>query len=266
MLLDHKGTKTQQLRRQRENATQANAFVALCLCVPLWAAVLPGALRAQADPETRFRRLRAEMVEEQIVRRGVTDARVLGVMRELPRHLFVPPSVRDEAYADKPLLIGDRQTISQPYIVAFMTELLGAGPEDAVLEIGTGSGYQAAALARLARRVYTIEIIPRLAQEAEARLREMGYVNIEVKAGDGYLGWPEHAPFDKIMVTAAPPEIPPALLAQLKRGGRMVLPVGRTGRTQQLMVLEKSKTSDEIVGRNVIPVRFVPMIESEPRP
>jgi len=218
---------------------------------------------SQGDPEERFRRLRAEMVAEQIAGRGVKDERVLEVMRTLPRHLFVPPSAQAEAYADKPLPIGGGQTISQPYIVAFMTELLGVGPEDTVLEIGTGSGYQAAVLGRLARQVYTIEIIPRLAQEAEARLKVMGYSNVEVKAGDGYLGWPEQAPFDRIIVTAAPPEIPPALLAQLKRGGRMVLPVGKTGRTQQLMVLEKSRTSDEIVGRNVIPVRFVPMVERQ---
>ena len=229
---------------------------------------LPGVLEsgvtgAQADSEERFRRLRAEMVEEQIAGRGIKDERVLEVMRALPRHLFVPPSVQTEAYADKPLPIGDRQTISQPYIVAFMTELLGPGPQDAILEIGTGSGYQAAVLARLARQVYTIEIIPRLAHEADTRLQGMGYSNIEVKTGDGYVGWPEYAPFDGIIVTAAPPEIPTALLGQLKRGGRMVLPVGRTGRTQQLMVLEKSKTSDEIVGRNVIPVRFVPMVERQ---
>jgi protein-L-isoaspartate(D-aspartate) O-methyltransferase len=203
------------------------------------------------------------MVEEQIAGRGVKDARVLEVMGTIPRHLFVPPSARAEAYADRPLPIGDGQTISQPYIVAFMTELLGLGPEDTVLEIGTGSGYQAAVLGRLAREVYSIEIVPRLAQEAAARLQSMGFANVTVKAGDGYQGWPEHAPFDRIIVTAAPPEIPPALVAQLKRGGRMVLPVGRTSETQQLMVLEKSRTSDEIVGRNVIPVRFVPMVEGQ---
>jgi protein-L-isoaspartate(D-aspartate) O-methyltransferase len=205
------------------------------------------------------------MVEEQIARRGVKDQRVLEAMREIPRHLFVPASERSEAYADKPLPIGESQTISQPYIVALMTELLNVGPGDTVLEIGTGSGYQAAVLARLARKVYTIEIVPRLAREAAERLTTMGYSNVEVRAGDGYLGWPEHAPFDRIIVTAAPPEIPQALLAQLKRGGKMVLPVGKAGRTQQLMVLEKSVNSDEIVGRSVIPVRFVPMVE-QPAP
>jgi protein-L-isoaspartate(D-aspartate) O-methyltransferase len=221
------------------------------------------AVGGQVDKEERFRRLRAEMVGEQIARRGVKDERVLDVMRQVPRHLFVPPSERGEAYTDKPLPIGDGQTISQPYIVAFMTELLGVRPDDTVLEIGTGSGYQAAVLARLARRIYTIEIIPSLAHEAERRLQAMGYANVEVRAGDGYQGWPEHAPFDRIIVTAAPPEIPQALLAQLKRGGRMVIPVGKTGDTQQLMVLEKSATSDEIVRRNVIPVRFVPMIKKQ---
>lgn len=215
---------------------------------------------SQADPEERFQRLRMEMVAEQIAGRGVRDEGVLEAMRTIPRHLYVPLSAQSQAYADRPLPIGDGQTISQPYIVAFMTELLDLGPQHTVLEIGTGSGYQAAVLARLARRVYTIEIIPRLAQEAEARLRAMGYTNIVVRAGDGYRGWPEQAPFDRIMVTAAPPEIPEALTAQLKRGGRMVLPVGQRGRIQQLMVLEKSETSDEITGRNVIPVRFVPMV------
>jgi protein-L-isoaspartate(D-aspartate) O-methyltransferase len=223
----------------------------------------PGIVGAQADTEETYRRLRAEMVKEQIVGRGVRDERVLEVMRDLRRHLFVPPSRQAEAYADKPLPIGDGQTISQPYIVALMTELLRPEPDDVILEIGTGSGYQAAVLARLARQVYTIEIIPRLAQEAERRLAELGFSNVEVKAGDGYLGWPEYAPFDGIIVTAAPPEIPSALLQQLKRGGRMVLPVGKSDRTQQLLVLEKSKTSDEVVGRNVIPVRFVPMVEKQ---
>jgi protein-L-isoaspartate(D-aspartate) O-methyltransferase len=240
--------------------------VTSCLYVSILTVLWPQAIGAQADPEERYRRLRAEMVRDQIAGRGVHDERVLAVMRDLPRHLFVPLSQRAEAYADKPLPIGDGQTISQPYIVGLMTELLRPEPDDVVLEIGTGSGYQAAVLARLARQVYTIEIIPWLAQEAERRLAEMGFSNVEVKAGDGYLGWPEHAPFDKIIVTAAPPEIPPALLQQLKRGGRMVLPVGKSDRTQQLLVLDKSTTSDEVVGRNVIPVRFVPMVESEPRP
>lgn len=234
-----------------------------CVCISVAGILSSGASEAQGGSEERFQRLRAQMVEQQIARRGVRDERVLEVMRQVPRHLFVPLSARREAYTDRPLPIGDGQTISQPYIVAFMTELLSVRPDDTVLEIGTGSGYQAAVLARLARQVFTIEIIPRLAQDAERRLQALGYANVEVKAGDGYQGWPEHAPFDKIIVTAAPPEIPQALVAQLRRGGRMVVPVGKTGDTQQLMVLEKSQTSDEISARNVIPVRFVPMVEKQ---
>ncbi|MBI4459696.1 MAG: protein-L-isoaspartate(D-aspartate) O-methyltransferase, partial [Acidobacteria bacterium] len=161
---------------------------------------------------------------------------------------------------DKPLPIGEEQTISQPYIVALMSELLRPEADDRVLEVGTGSGYHAAVLSRLVRQVYTIEILPNLARSAEQRLQQLGFDNVTVRTGDGYLGWPEHAPFDGIVVTAAPPEIPSVLLAQLKRGGRMVVPVGKPGRTQNLMLLEKSKTSDQIVGRTVIPVRFVPMV------
>ena len=240
----------------------AALFLAACVAATteLSTGLWPHAIGGQAGPQEKYQQLRAEMVRDQIAGRGVRNERVLEVMRDLPRHLFVSPSRQAEAYADKPLPIGDDQTISQPYIVALMTELLRPEADDVILEIGTGSGYQAAVLARLARQVYTIEIIPRLAQEAEQRLADMGFSNVRVKAGDGYLGWPEQAPFDGIMVTAAPPEIPPALLAQLKRGGRMVLPVGESDRTQQLLVLEKSKTSDEVVGRNVIPVRFVPMV------
>ena len=229
-----------------------------CLAATL---VLSAWTARAAESAQDFERLREAMVRDQIAARGVKDERVLRVMRELPRHLFVPPRWQAQAYTDKPLPIGEEQTISQPYIVALMTELLRPQPGDVVLEVGTGSGYQAAVLSRLARQVYTIEIIPPLAQDAARRLQSLGYSNVQVKTGDGYLGWPEQAPFDGIIVTAAPPEIPPALLAQLKRGGRMVVPVGKSGRTQQLMVLEKSKTSDQIVGRNVIPVRFVPMVE-----
>jgi len=216
---------------------------------------------AQTDAEEKFRGQREAMVREQLMERDVRDERVLQAMREVPRHRFVPPAWQNQAYADRPLPIGEDQTISQPYIVGLMTQLAAPQPEVVVLEIGTGSGYQAAVLARLARRVYSIEILPRLGEEAARRLQELGYENVEVKIGDGYLGWPEKAPFDAIVVTAAPPEIPPALVAQLKRGGRMVLPVGQTDQNQQLLLLEKSKTSDEVTGRNVIPVRFVPMVE-----
>lgn len=229
-----------------------------CLAATLF---LTSWIAAANESEEDFRKLREAMVREQIAARGVKDERVLQVMRELPRHQFVPARWQEQAYTDKPIPIGEGQTISQPYIVGLMTELLRPQPGDVVLEVGTGSGYQAAVLSRLARQVYSIEIIPRLGEDAARRLEGLGYSNIQVKTGDGYLGWPEQAPFDGIIVTAAPSEIPPALLAQLQRGGRMVVPVGKSGRTQQLLVLEKSKTSDQIVGRNVIPVRFVPMVE-----
>jgi protein-L-isoaspartate(D-aspartate) O-methyltransferase len=202
------------------------------------------------------------MVEDQIVSRGVSDGRVLEALRRVPRHLFVPPGQRARAYADSALPIGEGQTISQPYIVALMTELLRPGAEDIVLEVGTGSGYQAAVLSLLAKHVYSIEILPSLAASAGRLLSELGYANVTVRAGDGYQGWPESAPFDGIIVTAAPPEIPAALVTQLKRGGRMVVPVGETSETQELILIEKSRTSDAITKRAVIPVRFVPMVRS----
>ncbi|MBI2815529.1 MAG: protein-L-isoaspartate(D-aspartate) O-methyltransferase [Acidobacteria bacterium] len=216
-----------------------------------------------AQREQDFEAARTRMVDQQLRARGIQDDRVLQIMRDVPRHLFVPEEQKAYAYEDKPLPIGFQQTISQPYIVALMTELLAPGPNDTVLEIGTGSGYQAAVLARVAKQVYSIEIVPALASQAAARLQQLGFANVSVIAGDGYKGWPEHAPFDHIIVTAAPPEIPPALIEQLKRGGRMVVPVGKQSKTQNLLVLEKSTTSDHIVGRKVIPVRFVPMV-SEP--
>ena len=229
------------------------------LVLPLFLRLMMACAAAE-QTEQDYARLRGEMVQNQIAARDVQDQRVLQAMREVPRHLFVPPQLRAHAYEDQPLPIGSDQTISQPYIVAFMTELLRPRAADKVLEIGTGSGYQAAILSGLVQQVYSIEIVPSLASEAESRLKRLGFSNVSVKAGDGYLGWPEHAPFDAIVVTAAPPEIPPALVKQLKRGGRMVLPVGRAGKTQNLLLLEKSKNSDQIVGRTVIPVRFVPMV------
>jgi protein-L-isoaspartate(D-aspartate) O-methyltransferase len=227
------------------------------LPVMLWM-LFAGLAQAQ-DPYTQRRE---RMVEEQIVFRGVRDERVLEAMRVVPRHLFVPESLMSRAYNDSPLPIGEGQTISQPYIVALMTELLRPQPEDVVLEVGTGSGYQAAVLARLVKRVYTIEILPSLADAARRRLLEMGLGNITVRTGDGYRGWPEFGPFDGIIVTAAPPEIPSALLRQLKRGGRLVVPVGESAETQDLLVIEKSQTSDQITRRTVIPVRFVPMVHA----
>jgi protein-L-isoaspartate(D-aspartate) O-methyltransferase len=198
---------------------------------------------------------RLMMVETQIKRRGVKDEKVLKAMRKVPRHLFVPENQRDQAYNDYPLKIGHGQTISQPYIVALMTELLKIEPEDKILEIGTGSGYQAAILAELASEVYTIEIVAPLAQSAEKLLGELDYSNIKVQAGDGFFGWPEEAPFDGIMLTAAPVRVPQPLLEQLKNGGRLVVPEGKF--YQDLVVYEK--IGDQVKRREVIPVRFVPM-------
>jgi protein-L-isoaspartate(D-aspartate) O-methyltransferase len=203
---------------------------------------------------------RDRMVKEQIESRGVRLPALLRAMRATPRHLFMPDNVRPLAYADRPLPIGHGQTISQPYIVAFMTELLDPAPGHKVLEIGTGSGYQAAVLARLAGQVYSIEIVPELAREATALLRKLGLDNVTVRNGDGYQGWPEQSPFDRIIVTAAPPELPEALLRQLKPGGRLVAPVGRTPFTQELIVVDKA-ADGKIRKRSSIPVRFVPMVK-----
>lgn len=199
------------------------------------------------------------MVREQIELRGVRNADVLRAMRATPRHWFVPAVLRPWAYSDQALPIECGQTISQPYIVALMTELLDARRSDRALEIGTGSGYQAAVLSRLVRHVYTIEIVPELANSAAERLGSMGYRNITVRQGDGYQGWPDEAPFDRILVTAAPPEIPQALLDQLGRGGRLVAPVGASPWTQELIVIERS-ASGELRRRSVAPVMFVPMV------
>jgi len=195
------------------------------------------------------------MVDQQIRRRGVMQLEVLHAMETVPRHMFVPEESRDEAYEDYPLAIGWGQTISQPYIVALMTELLDLEGSERVLEIGTGSGYQAAVLSRLAGRVYSIEIIDKLGRQAERTLKRLGYDNVEVRIGDGYEGWPQEAPFDAIILTAAPPRIPQPLLDQLVVGGRMVVPVG--GYIQDLQLI--TKTKDGLHKRTVAPVRFVPM-------
>jgi protein-L-isoaspartate(D-aspartate) O-methyltransferase len=199
---------------------------------------------------------RARMVETQIVARGVRDARVLAAMRQVPRHLFVDAKDGAQAYEDHPLPIAGHQTISQPYIVALMTELADLTPNEKVLEIGTGSGYQSAVLSRLAGEVYSIEIVPELAHASDLRLRQLGYRNVTVREGDGYRGWPEHAPFDAILVTAAPDRIPQPLLDQLAPGGRMVIPVGSF--FQELKVLSKDKNG-KITEKDILPVRFVPM-------
>ena len=196
------------------------------------------------------------MVQKHMMERGIVDARVLAAMRKVPRERFVPENLRDRSYGDHPLPIGYDQTISQPYIVAFMTEQLRPRAEDRVLEIGTGSGYQAAVLAELVKDVYSIEIIEPLARSAEATLAQLGYKNVHVKAGDGYQGWPEHAPFDAVIVTCAPDHVPQPLVDQLKEGGRMMIPVGKQG-GQELVWLEKK--AGKMKRRSVIPVRFVPM-------
>jgi protein-L-isoaspartate(D-aspartate) O-methyltransferase len=198
---------------------------------------------------------RERMVAEQIAGRDVRDPRVLAAMRKVPRHEFVPERWRAHAYADRPLPIGEDQTISQPYIVALMTELADVGAGERVLEVGTGSGYQAAVLAELGAEVYTIEIVESLARRSAATFDRLGLRGIHARHGDGYRGWPEAAPFDAIVVTAAPPAVPPALVAQLKQGGRLVIPVG-TG-DQELQVHER--TADGIRVRSITPVRFVPM-------
>ena len=198
------------------------------------------------------------LVQEHIENRGIRNPDVLRVIRMVPRHEFVPPAMREFAYEDRPLSIGYGATISQPYIVAAMSELLEPRPHDKILEIGTGSGYQAAVLAHLVRDVFTIEIVPELARSSAETLRRLGYKNVMVRQGDGYKGWPEHAPFDGIILTAAPPEIPQALIDQLKRGGTLVAPVGGS-MEQYLIVLEKGMDG-RIRRRTVFPVMFVPMV------
>ena len=200
-------------------------------------------------------RAREAMVAAQVEERGVRDPRTLAAMRKVPRHLFVPAALAGEAYADSPLPIGHGQTISQPYVVAFMTEALRLRGGETVLEVGTGSGYQAAVLAEIVARVYTIEIVAPLAEEARERLARLGYRNVEVRAGDGYQGWPEVAPFDAVIVTAAAPRVPEPLKQQLKDGGRLVIPVGESD--QELIVItRRGSRYDE---DRVLPVRFVPM-------
>jgi len=203
-----------------------------------------------------YEKMRISMVEDQIEQRGVNNESVLDAMREVPRHEFVPDHLKKYAYADEPLPIGEDQTISQPYIVAYMTEKLRLGNEDKVLEIGTGSGYQAAVLAEIVDTVYTIEIVDVLAKSAKRILERLDYENVLVKRGDGYAGWPEHAPYDAIIITAAPTKIPEPLLEQLKIGGFMILPLGDY--SQELVLIEKNSDKD-FEQKTLLPVRFVPM-------
>ena len=219
-------------------------------------AILAAASALAADP---YAALRESMVRRHIEERGIRNRAVIAAMRSVPRHLFVPEEIRDAAYNDHPLPIGHGQTISQPYIVAYMTELLDPQPPHKVLEIGTGSGYQAAVLAALVKDVYTVEIVPELARRSSALLKKLGYAKVHVREADGYQGWPEEAPFDRIILTAAPPSLPQALVGQLKPGGRLVAPVGATPFTQELLVIDKGQDG-KIKRRRDLPVRFVPMV------
>ncbi|MGE0816875.1 MAG: protein-L-isoaspartate(D-aspartate) O-methyltransferase [Vicinamibacterales bacterium] len=204
----------------------------------------------------------ARMVDRQLRARGIRDERVLAAMARVPRHRYVPVDVEAEAYDDHPLPIGHGQTISQPYIVAFMTEALAIAPADVVLEIGTGSGYQAAILAELAREVYTIELVPALAARAREMLAAEGCRHVHVRTGNGYEGWPEHAPFDRIVVTAAPEVVPQALVDQLKVGGTMILPVGPVHGAQELRIL--TRTAAGVTTERSLAVQFVPMVTPAP--
>ena len=208
--------------------------------------------------EERFAAMRKSMVDRQIIRRGVKDKDVLEAMMSVPRHLFVPENNVSHAYDDSPLPIGYGQTISQPYIVAYMTEALNLDEDSIILEVGTGSGYQAAILSVLVKKVYTIEIVRELSELASDRLQKLGYDNVEVKNDDGYYGWQEHAPFDAIIVTAAAGHIPPPLIEQLKNNGRMIIPVGGSFMTQNLVLVKKDGQGN-ITTRNVMPVMFVPL-------
>lgn len=212
-----------------------------------------------AAPEDPLAAARLAMVTDQIQREGISDPRVLQAMREVPRHSFVPAGVRSRAYEPRPLPIGEGQTISQPYIVAFMTEILRLKETDRVLEVGTGSGYQAAVASRIAREVYTMEIFESLAAGSRRRLADLGFRNVQVRQGDGYYGWEEKAPFDAIIVTCAGGHIPPPLLRQLANGGRMVMPIGGPFLTQNLVFIEKG-ADGSISQRNVLPVAFVRLL------
>ncbi len=234
-------------------------FISLLI---LWALVVPGCRESQERTirdddrsEAAYAQARERMVQTQIIRRGVKDTLTVAAMKAVPRHRFVPESIREQAYHDHPLPIGLDQTISQPYIVAYMTEALALRGGEKVLEIGTGSGYQAAVLAEIADSVFSIEILKPLADRASAQLSALGYKNVCVRCGDGYKGWPDHAPFDAIIVTAAPDHIPQPLKDQLKIGGRMIIPVG--ARYQELLLITRPEKGFE--EKRLLPVRFVPM-------
>jgi protein-L-isoaspartate(D-aspartate) O-methyltransferase len=232
------------------DSLRSHALTSLTLCAVMACA------EAQSNGQQNFQLMRQQMVDTQILPRDVRDTAVVEAMRRVPRELFVPDDMRPFAYDDRPLPIGRGQTISQPYIVAYMTQALQLEPSHSVLEIGTGSGYQAAVLASIVKQVYSIEIVSDLAESARRALAQAGYRNVEVRTANGYLGWPERAPFDRIIVTAAPPEIPQALVDQLAVGGVMVVPVGTS--FQEIVII--TKTPSGVTQKRTIEVRFVPMV------
>jgi protein-L-isoaspartate(D-aspartate) O-methyltransferase len=252
------GPERERQAANRERKMLRTRWIRLC-GVLITAMACAAADRGTPDQTTNWDVERARMVTEQLRARDIRDPRVLDAMSRVPRHLFVPEASRALAYGDFPLPIGFEQTISQPYIVAFMTQALRLESNQSVLEIGTGSGYQAAILAELSREVYTIEIIEPLADSARRTLASLGYKNVHVRAGDGYLGWPEHAPFDRVMVTAAPEDVPQTLVDQLRVDGLMAIPVGRYD--QELRILRKTPTGLETL--TTLPVRFVPMVKGD---
>jgi protein-L-isoaspartate(D-aspartate) O-methyltransferase len=245
------------LRQLLHSVASARGSRALRACLTA-VSCFGGGDQVRALDDSSYDAARETMVRDQIVARDIRDPRVIEAMRRVPRHLFVPPAERDRAHVDAPLPIGEGQTISQPYIVALMTQLVRPQPGDRALEIGTGSGYQAAVLSRLVAHVHTIELEETLARRAETVLRELKYDNVTVRVGDGYVGWPEHAPFDIIMVTAAPEQVPQPLIDQLKPGGRLIVPVGPRFTVQTLQLIEKD-ASGTVHTRNVSPVMFVPL-------
>ena len=246
------------------NRVKGMALIALAVIA--LAALVGAAVMALGSRQPDYGALRRAMVEDQIRARGIKDRAVLRAMLKVPRHEFVPTALRDKAYEDHPLPIGEDQTISQPYIVALMTEALRIKRGDKVLEIGTGSGYQAAVLAELTPKVYTIEILPSLAKHAEATLKRLGYTSVTVRAGDGYKGWPQYAPFNAIIVTCAPDKVPQPLIDQLAEGGRMVIPVGPQDALggQDLQLIEKHNGKVKV--SSIAPVMFVPLVREREKP
>jgi protein-L-isoaspartate(D-aspartate) O-methyltransferase len=251
-----------RMARWDEWRTWRCAFLVIAL-IPLggWTCST-GMPESQHNPHDPFAPARQRMVEDQIAARGVRHPAVLAAMGKVRRHLFVPESATNRAYEDYPLQIGDGQTISQPFIVAYMTEALSPRATDRVLEVGTGSGYQAAVLATIVAEVYSIEIIPALAEQAAQRLRDLGYDNVTVRTGDGFAGWPDMAPFDAVIVTAAPDQVPPPLLQQLRVGGKLVIPVG----SGDQKLVRWTRTDSGFEQETLLPVRFVPMtVEAQRR-